>query len=66
MMAISTGQDSTLGNYRKMAAALFGEDSKAVSFLDEKIAEDSSGENGEVIADEGQMIYLLVNIHSKS
>lgn len=50
---------ATLGNYRKLASAFFGEDSKAVKFLDDKIAESPNGENEEVIADEGQMVYLL-------
>jgi hypothetical protein len=59
MRKLSTGDDSTLGNYRKLAAAFFGEDSKAVSFLDEKIAESPNGENEEVVADEGQMVHLL-------
>lgn len=58
MKKLSTGQDSTLGEYRKLAAAVFGEDSGAVKFLDEKIKE--QGEDEEVIADEGQVIYLLM------
>jgi hypothetical protein len=41
---------------------LFGENSKAVEFLNEKIKDDPDGEKGEVIADESQMIYLLVNL----
>ena len=44
-----------------MAVAVFGEDSPAVKFLDKKIEE--QGENEEVIADEGQMVYLLGQIH---
>ena len=62
MTKISTGEDSTLATYRKLAVALLGENSKAVAFLDEKIANDPDGDQGEVIADEGQMIYLLVNL----
>lgn len=56
---LSTGQDSTLGNYRDMSAEFFGENSPQVKFLDEKIADDPNGRNGEVIADEDQVIYLL-------
>ncbi len=64
MRKLSTGQDSTLGEYRKLTVALLGEDSPAVKFLDERIAESSSGEKDEVIAAESQMMYLLMNIHS--
>lgn len=59
MRKLSTGQDSTLGNYRDLSAAFFGEDSPQVKFLDEKITNDPDGRDGEVIAEEGQMIYLL-------
>lgn len=62
MQKLSTGDNATLGNYRKLAATFFGEDSKAVKFLDDKISERPNGENEEVIADEGQMIYLLVKL----
>ena len=37
MRKLSTGDDATLGNYRKLATALFGQESKAVKFLDGKI-----------------------------
>ncbi len=57
MKKLSTGDDSTLGNYRKLAAIFFGEESKAVKFLDQKIKEGS--EDDEVIADERQMVLLL-------
>ena len=59
MKKMSTGQDSTLGEYRKNAAAVFGEDSKAVEFLDKQIAESPDGADEEVLADEGQMILVL-------
>ncbi|QEM41129.1 hypothetical protein HYP85_gp032 [Pseudomonas phage Zuri] len=61
MNKLSTGDDSTLGNHRKLAIAAFGKDSAAVKFLDDKIKE--QGEDEEVIQDEGQMVYLLANIH---
>ncbi len=64
MKKLSTGQDSTLGEYRKLTVALLGEDSPAVKFLDERIAESPDGDKDEVIAAESQMMYLLVNIHS--
>jgi hypothetical protein len=63
MRKLSTGQDSTLGEYRKLTVALLGEDSPAVKFLDERIAESSAGDKDEVIAAESQMVYLLMNIH---
>ena len=59
MTKMSTGDDATLGNYRKMAAAVFGEDSKPVMFLDDKIKDSPNGANEEVIADERQMVYVL-------
>ena len=62
MIKLSTGDDSTLRSYRKMVVAVFGEESKAVKFLDEKIAISPNGENEEVIADETQMVYLLGQI----
>ncbi|MCD6619954.1 hypothetical protein [Aeromonas veronii] len=66
MMKLSTGQDSTLGNYRKMTAAIFGEDSKAVEFLDKKIAESPNGENEEVIVEESQAVLMLSTIHHRN
>jgi hypothetical protein len=59
MHKLSTGDDSTLGNYRKLSVTFFGADSEAVKFLDKKIAESPNGENEWVIAPESQMMYLL-------
>jgi hypothetical protein len=59
---LSTGEPSTLGNYRKLAAAFFGEDGAAVRFIDEHIAADPDGEEGVVVADERQMVYLLLEL----
>lgn len=61
-MKLSTGDDSTLGNYLKLSIPVFGKDSKAVKFLQEKIAESPNGEQEEVLADERQMLYLLATI----
>ena len=58
MKKLSTGDDATLGNYRKLIAAMLGNDNKAIKFLDDKIAE--QGVNAEVIQDESQMLYLLM------
>lgn len=65
MRKLSTGQDSTLGSYRKMAVAVFGEDSKAVQFLDKKIAESPNGEDEEVIVEESQAVAMLGQLHMK-
>ncbi len=59
MQKLSTGQNATLGNYRKLAAAFWGETSGAVKFLDTKIAKSPMGKSEEVLADETQMIQLL-------
>lgn len=59
MKKLSTGQDSTLKSYRENAVAVFGEDSKAVKWLDEQIEKSSEGENEEVLQDEGQMVMSL-------
>lgn len=65
MTKISTGQDSTLETYRQIAVVLFGEQSEPVQFLDQKIAESPNKEKEEVVADERQMLYLLVNMGLK-
>ena len=57
---ISTGEPSTLKTYRKMSAILTGEDSAATKMLDEKIKD--QGENEIVITDEGQMLFLIINM----
>ena len=62
MIKLSTGDDSTLGNYKRLAIVLFGEDSKAVTYLNNKIKESPNGENEVVIVDERQMIYLLTSM----
>ena len=62
MKKLSTGDDSTLGNYRRLVSASFGESSKAVQFLDQKIADSSLGADEEVIADERQMVRLLLTM----
>ena len=59
MKMLSTGEPSTLGTYKKMCV-IFGQ--KAIDFIQAKIDESPNGEDEEVIADEGQMIYLLSQI----
>lgn len=58
---LSTGEPSTLGVWREMTAALFGEESPAVAFLDAKIRD--QGEDEPVISDERQLIHALGCIH---
>lgn len=53
---LSTGDPSTLGTYKKLAK-IFGE--KAETFIQNKIDESPNGENEEVLAPEGQMIFIL-------
>ncbi len=57
---------STLGEYRKMCAALWGDEGGAVKFLDRKIAK--QGENEEVIAGDRTMrtLLFLLNDSKKS
>jgi len=56
MRKLSTGDDSTLGTYLRIAQ-IFGP--KAVEFFEEKIKESPNGKDEEVIADELQMMFLL-------
>ncbi len=63
-MKLSTGDEATLGNYKKLALAIFG-NGPAVKFLDQKIKESKNGENEEVIADESQMIALFGSLEFK-
>lgn len=62
MTIISTGHPSTLGTYRTLASALWGEDSDAVAYLDDRIAESPNGADEGVIADETQMLVLLAQV----
>lgn len=60
MIKLSIGLDSTLGNYRDLSAAFFGEGSRQVKFFDDKIAESTAGRDEEVIAAESQMLQFLL------
>jgi len=53
-------EPTTLGEYRDLAVILFGEESKATKFLDEKIKE--QGREEKVIQHSSQMLYLLANL----
>ena len=64
MKTISTGEPSNLETYRNIALALSlqNENSKAVKFFDKKIKESPNKEKEEVIADERQMMYLILTL----
>ena len=62
MMTLSTGQPSTLGSYLKLCEVCFGADSVQAKFINQKIATNPNGADEEVIVDESQMMYLLVNL----
>jgi hypothetical protein len=62
MRKLSTGDDSTLGSYRKLTSIVLGEDSAAVRFLDNKISQSPRGEYEEVLADESQMLLMLFSL----
>lgn len=57
---MSTGQPSTLGNWYAMCQAFFGEESNATKFVKAKL--DAQGPDEEVISDEGQLLYALVQM----
>lgn len=52
---------ATLGEWRKRAVIMFGEDSPAIKFLDDKIAE--QGDDEEVVAADSQLLNVLFTIH---
>src|SRR4030095_8803987 len=62
---LSTGQDSTLGNWLALCIAVLGEDSAAVAFLREKIATAPHGADEEVIADERQLLHALLRLEQR-
>ena len=62
MKKLSTGQDSTLGNYRDICATFCGEDSRATRYFDDKIKLSPNGRDEEVIADERQMVQLIASL----
>ena len=64
MRTISTGEPSNLETYRNIALALSlqNENSKAVKFIDKKIQESPNKEKEEVIADEREVIHLILTL----
>lgn len=63
MKKLSTGQPSTLGSYLTNTKAVFGHNSPAVDWLQKKIDESHNGELEEVLADEGQMLMIIAQVH---
>jgi hypothetical protein len=67
MKKLSTGQDSTLGNYLKLTDLFFGKGSAQSEFIQQKIAEATiNGANEEVLAPESQMLMLLGSMPMRS
>ena len=64
METISTGEPSNLETYRNIALALAlqNENTKAVKFIDKKIQESPNKEKEEVIADEREVIHLILTL----
>ena len=64
MKTISTGEPSNLETYRNIALALSlqNENSKAVKFFNKKIQESPNKEKEEVIADEREVIHLILTL----
>jgi len=63
MRKLSTGEDSTLRVWRELTVAMFGENSPAVAFLDDKIKTNLKGDSDEVIMEESQCLQALGHIH---
>ena len=63
MKTISTGEPSNLETYRNIALALTGnKNSNVVKFIDKKIQESPNKEKEEVIADEREVIHLILTL----
>jgi len=65
MKKLSTGQDSTLGNWLMLTELAFGKNSPQADFLKDKIDESPNGKDEEVLADEGQLIQVLIDMGQK-
>ena len=63
MRTISTGESANLEIYRNIALALTGnKNSKLVKFIDKKIQESPNKEKEEVIADEREVIHVILTL----
>lgn len=63
MIKLSSGHDSTLGNWLALVSAVLGRDCPAADFLRAEIERSEKGESEEVLADERQFINVLVNMN---
>jgi hypothetical protein len=63
MKKLSIGLDSTLENWIMLSEMYFGTFSEATKFLTEKA--EKEGLQAEVLADEGQLIIVLKDLHLK-
>jgi hypothetical protein len=61
MNKLSTGADSTLGNWKKLWEVTFGP-GPALDYLNRKIRESPDGENEEVITSEYNMMLALITM----
>lgn len=61
MKMLSLGIPSTLSNWLMLCKATFGEESPATQLIKDKMAE--QGEEQEVVADEGQLLMILGQMH---
>lgn len=66
MIKLSTGDDSTLGNYLLLCRIYFGNESLATKWVEEKIAAARNGEAEEVLADEAQVVNMLAQLNAKT
>lgn len=62
MKKLSTGEDSTLGNWITLSSVFFGAESAPTKFLKKEAEESPNGLNEPVIADEGQLLSVLVKM----
>lgn len=53
----------TLGYHLAMCRMVFGPDSRATKFIEDKIATSPAGVNELVLADESQMVAALIQLH---
>jgi hypothetical protein len=66
VVKLSTGQDSTLENWIALSSLFFGKESKPTKFLQEKADKSEKGVKEEVIADERQLILVLMNMSKEN
>ena len=65
MLKLSNGMLSNLGSYCALAMIYFGKDSEATKYLQYKIDQSPHKEQEEVLADETQVMMMLIDIHNR-